>query len=374
MSNQSRRTAGFTLIELLVVIAIIAILIGLLLPAVQKVREAAARAQCQNNLKQIGLAAHNYESAYSALPYGMIAGDVKNTNGTLDGFYKGPQLGVMFYILPYMEQENLFRQFTIDTTLNNIGVTTSPNGAPNHQSWWQRNPDYTLSLNKIKTYLCPSDSVQTAAETKAGVLLGGRPVTPGDVFVYSGGFTNGNTYEIGKSNYAGVSGAMGDGVCTTCPADGPNFNMQKYAGIFVNRKQTAITSITDGTSNTLMFGEGLGGSVVGQPTSSTAGAPKVSQRDRYWAWVAVGGIPAKFGLSPGGGANPGTNGSNLPGGWNYFSSNHTGIVNFCMGDGSVRPVRPGSSGVRNPASADWLTLIAMAGKADGEVPTNNLTN
>ena len=97
---------GFTLIELLVVIAIIAILIGLLLPAVQKVREAAARAQCQNNLKQISLAAHNYESALSTLPPGLVG------PATVGFTWSAPHHGALTFILPYMEQDNLYRSFT----------------------------------------------------------------------------------------------------------------------------------------------------------------------------------------------------------------------------------------------------------------------
>src|SRR5262245_66582446 len=101
-----RRWRGFTLIELLVVIAIIAILIGLLLPAIQKVREAAARTQCQNNFKQLGLAAHNYHDTNGKLPYAAyIGGGAANWNNRL---MEGPTWAVM--ILPFIEQDNLYKQ------------------------------------------------------------------------------------------------------------------------------------------------------------------------------------------------------------------------------------------------------------------------
>ena len=106
--------AAFTLIELLVVIAIIAILIGLLLPAVQKVREAAARLKCQNNLKQIGLGMHNYESANQKFPPGF-----SSRAATVDGEGLGPGWGWAAYLLPQMEQDNLFRREVDD-------LSTSP--------------------------------------------------------------------------------------------------------------------------------------------------------------------------------------------------------------------------------------------------------
>src|SRR5436305_6840290 len=108
MFRRFRRSA-FTLIELLVVIAIIAILIGLLLPAVQKVREAAARTQCQNNLKQIALAAHNYESAYGYLPPGYQGRDRSGPNGDPSAAINAYNVGTFVYLLPYVEQEPLYR-------------------------------------------------------------------------------------------------------------------------------------------------------------------------------------------------------------------------------------------------------------------------
>jgi prepilin-type N-terminal cleavage/methylation domain-containing protein len=112
-SMKKAHDGGFTLIELLVVIAIIAILIGLLLLAVQKVREAAARMSCQNDLKQVGLASHNYESAYGALPPGYVGPSAADQTAAL---YNGPLVGVNIILLPYIEQNNLFRSLPLAST------------------------------------------------------------------------------------------------------------------------------------------------------------------------------------------------------------------------------------------------------------------
>src|SRR6516165_11710512 len=123
MRRMFRRMRGFTLIELLVVIAIIAILIGLLLLAVQKVREAAARIQCANNLHQLGLAAHNYQSTYGKLPPGYL-GPVPNESRPPYGD-NIQWVGCLVYLLPYLEQENIYRQLQVNLNVNQFG--------PN---WW----------------------------------------------------------------------------------------------------------------------------------------------------------------------------------------------------------------------------------------------
>ena len=107
MSHRANRRSAFTLIELLVVIAIIAVLIGLLLPAVQRVREAAARVKCQNNLKQIGLGCHNFAAAHGYLPPGLL-GDGPNYNAA----NAGPYVGALAFILPYVEMDSVYKRMT----------------------------------------------------------------------------------------------------------------------------------------------------------------------------------------------------------------------------------------------------------------------
>lgn len=190
--NRSIR-GGFTLIELLVVIAIIAVLIGLLVPAVQKVREAAARMTCQNNLKQIGLATQTYHDAYQKLPPGYVyGGSLGNSEATW-----------MYYILPYLEQESLYRTASLSATFGGVSQNSQ------------------VCRSMIPGYACPSD-------------------LPGDIAL-------GNW---GKGNYAGNTGI---GPMTSAFTT-PNTSIA-VPGVFVVNTEIPISGITDGTSNTALASE-----------------------------------------------------------------------------------------------------------------------
>ena len=229
----SQRRRGFTLIELLVVIAIIAVLIALLLPAVQAAREAARRAQCTNNLKQLGLGLHNYESGNNIFPSGVIYG-FNNGFCTSPGFGNGCQNTPWFVLmLPYIEQTALYNSFNAS-----IGIE-GPNIGPIPGGFYINS---TVVTTKIASFQCPSDNIST----------------------YNLGPLFGLAYSSSKGNYGVNWGNTDDGQALL----GGNFTkfpqLWLQAPFGVSRNGTGpynckIASVTDGTSNTVFVSEILQG-------------------------------------------------------------------------------------------------------------------
>jgi prepilin-type N-terminal cleavage/methylation domain-containing protein len=197
----TRRTPrpGFTLIELLVVIAIIAVLIGLLLPAVQKVRGAAARISCANNLHQLGLAAHDYDSANGRLPPGYLG----NPNLTADdpNFSAGQYVGVLAHLLPYVEQDNVYRNMMSGVPADYL----SPNAK--YQGWWT-NSTWSAAQARINTFLCPADDPYAPASLGVDIALFTHGV-PGNADLRGGFFGSPSGDGLGRTDYLGVSGYIG---------------------------------------------------------------------------------------------------------------------------------------------------------------------
>jgi prepilin-type N-terminal cleavage/methylation domain-containing protein len=296
------RRGGFTLIELLVVIAIIAILIALLLPAVQKVRESANRAECQNNLKQIGLGAHHYEGANKRLPPGYLGAMPRDTAGT------GQSVGVLALLLPYVEQDNVYKQMMAGMPTDYVSTSKV------YSSWWSYGPTWNAAQARINMFLCPSD-----------IAYGNSVGTIAYLIAYNGGATwnldaayFGVPNNVGRTNYVGVAGYFG---AVYPPYEGP----------MSNRSFFKLSTIPDGSSNTLMFGEALGGSRT--------------PRDFAFAWMGCGSLPTAWGLSE------------TPQ-WYTFGSQHTSVVHFCLGDGSVRGVN---------TSLNFNSYIFSTGCKDGQV-------
>ncbi len=224
--RDSHARHGFTLVELLVVIAIIAILIALLLPAVQAAREAARRVQCLNNLKQIGVAMHNYHAAVGTFPEGA------HSQGANDPVLQGAhELGWPWpvHILPYIEQSSIFEQLDMSSTVFGFG--------PPGSGSYAYGGNLELIRNTIPTYFCPSDP-QASRQKELVVGTGGGP----------------RQIILGLTNYIGST----DDDCRFYSCSGDVSYTYDGDGMLFNLSGVRIAHVTDGTSHTLIVGEGTG--------------------------------------------------------------------------------------------------------------------
>jgi prepilin-type N-terminal cleavage/methylation domain-containing protein/prepilin-type processing-associated H-X9-DG protein len=319
MRRPHSHVRGFTLAELLVVIAIIAVLIGLLLPAVQKVREAAARMSCTNNLKQLALACHNYHDSNKGFPPGVnvpigpasgmiFPSNIVHTSGKIgQPPYPGQFGSWLMYVLSFVEQDNLRKNLNF-----NVREYGNCNG-----------PD-SVGAQVVKIFLCPSDYI------------------PNPVTTY---VTGGVTYYFGMNSYLGNGGTRSFFV---------DFNYS-VDGIFHLNSRTTIGNITDGTSNTFLIGERYHRDPAFTKIETIGG----------WAWsnyLAVQDctgstrVPVNFALAPG----------TSPTFFNTdpricaFGSGHPSGANFAFCDGSVRFATLTSTG-------DLPTLQALSTRDGNEI-------
>jgi prepilin-type N-terminal cleavage/methylation domain-containing protein len=290
-----RARPAFTLIELLVVIAIIAVLMGLLIPAVQKVRGAAARIQCANNLHQIGVAIHNYASANNGqLPYSH-----RSTT---------PYSGWVTLLLPYLEQDNLYRQYNF--ALN-----------------WYDPAQRSVVSQQVKVMVCPA--------------------TPNSQRMITG-TVNGVAYSVPPADYAAIGGITSDIVPQVIPADYPRL------GAMPIDTTLGFKDITDGTSTTLLVAEGAGRPQIWQGGHNTGTISSTAETKSTWsAWNG----DFIRGYSFDGTVYPGPcplNCSNM----DAIYSFHTGGAYGLMGDGSAQFMTQ---------SMDVWVMYALATSQGGEV-------
>jgi len=313
--KSSRRSRGFTLIELLVVIAIIAILIALLLPAVQQAREAARRSQCKNNLKQIGLAMHNYHDVANTFPFAWMLG--ANFNASV--------WGIM--ILPYIDQAPLYNQW--DSSIPPFNQAGGMGFGPAANV--QRN--LAAIRTPLSVYMCPS--TPAANEHNYDLTAAGFPIT------YTSArtdyiSTNGVRAGFASVAYAGNPGGDRDGALSAVGVN-PSNPSQSAGNI------TRMRDITDGTSNTILIGERTGGTNIYRKTQvdttltgllgpvNGGGWGDILNGENWIAGALIDGTPSP--LAPNGGPCA-VNCSNARGAG--LHSFHVGGAQILLADGAVR--------------------------------------
>jgi len=341
---------AFTLIELLVVIAIIAILIGLLVPAVQKVRQAAARASCQNNLKQMGIALHAFHDVKNRLPAAIIhsgghlasaAPNAPRYEGPEVNYSSQPQYVVYNHsgfiaLLPYIEQENLFKQYNyqfVGSSRRVLPAATSTAPEPILGPDPTPNPNRIVGSTYIKIYSCPGDEkpptvTSTDARTNAN---------------YERENTRRSNYLFNVGNNLGSSGPWAA-------------SARNLRGPFGNNGAASLQTIPDGTSNTIAIGESkqihgsshygpYWGNALHTAVSGRIGVSVSPTHADYNCWKP------NYPFYAPNGCRPSTNQSlwTLQYAWG-FGSYHSGTTNFVMCDGSVRSI---ADSISTPA---WIAL------------------
>ncbi len=379
MKHQGR--SGITRIEAIVLILIALIVLTLLIPAIGRVRDEFAISECKSRLRAIGIASHNYHNDFNRLPSGYYSAIRDHGNNTTYVEERGPHIGCLAMLLPYLENDAVFKQLGNTATTWPMPSLESAGTRPlkienktEYLAWWTA-PENLLATSgrvRIKAFTCPSDDVDDDSVTTGIVSL---QISNGS-FAYVS-TTNANL--LGRTNYLGVAGAAGDFDNERSRNSFPDVRawdeyqqktfFEKYIGCLYNRSTLTLGQLTvqDGASNTLLFGESLGSTGTGPRTTACT-------------WLGAGTMGTAYGL--GRGNKPGLYDAKPPplgsmpapdatgASWFRFSSRHIRGVHFCFGDGSVRTIRfqrtawpdLSNSGCNG---SDWAILQQLAGRRDG---------
>jgi prepilin-type N-terminal cleavage/methylation domain-containing protein len=335
-----RQRIGFTLVELLVAIAILAVLLALLLPAIQRIREFASRLHCANNLRQLALAAHHYACDQQKFPpgyFGPLPNDLPFRDGPpsrTNAYYVGQWIGHLPLLLPYLDQDPLFRSLDVDFDVHR---------APFNRQWWltasgsyPHVANLTAAHQKLTIFQCPADHGTEASQTTLGYHFYNYAENGQHTLIHS---VWSEDYQppppsvtrfrpLGRTNYAGIGGG----------GRGTSSYWSRFEGVLYNRSRNtpALVAAWDGTSHTLLYGE-------------------TSGRRTWWggelqtiqnSWLGTGALTTGFGVNRGRDAV-----------FDWLSSHHRAGVQFSMADGSVRLI---GYGVEH-----WAVLMQLGGMRDG---------
>ncbi len=334
---RKKKECGFTLVELLVVIAIIGILIGMLLPAVQSVRQAARRTTCANNVRQIALACHNYESARRSFPPGTIYNEIGAGPLYDPARVDGSGVTTLVYLLPFMEQTNLNSYISADRSLKQTGA-----------AWWGTISgsgsgtilDFEAAQFDVPLFQCPSSGSQsmTGISVDMAADLATFLITNADAAMDAG---YASYLALGTTDYVSNSGHSSNDLSS---------DKFEFRGPFGERTRETFATISDGASNTVCFSEV-------RPFTYAAGITGPNDRIGF-SWFGASNFPSGYGINRRYTEADGEGVEFIGKPYPSFSSNHPGGVNMARCDGSMQFVDENiTAEVRD----------AFCGIADGQV-------
>lgn len=377
---------AFTLVELLVVIAIIGILVALLLPAVQSAREAARRSACTNNLKQLGLAALNFESTNKRLPPGYLG--IEDNYSAPGNFVEGlpsggvrlhQQVGVIAQLLPFVEEQPTYDLLTSEyqDALNGNALRSYQTGVETYHDFFFRVPNARqAALTRIGSFLCPTAPDETPRDgmirmaysidtAKSSSAVNWEEFEQSNMLMRTWRFEpSSEAINYGQTHYhgcAGVYGYIGPG-SPVVAEDGITYDAgADLVGVFGPRTKTRLGQVSDGTSNTIMFGESPGSIGAGFFDDELSNPTEVrSGFSSGYMWIGTNTLPAFLGLDLSREAQLAESGERpqFDTKWSYFSSLHPGVVQFVFVDGSVHSLND---------AIDNFVFKSLASMRGGEV-------